>query len=167
MGVISRPVLEEAIRTELAGLGEEVIAKNLERALHAYGLFETHAGCVTESVERGAEAAEAPDWVDLPFEEARVSAPNIHGAATSGGVRPGLWRTLRPIIDPDLCHRCHWVCTTFCPDGAIAVDADGAPRIDYDHCKGCLVCVAVCPPHAIQAIPEREADAAEARREAS
>jgi Pyruvate/2-oxoacid:ferredoxin oxidoreductase delta subunit len=27
------------------------------------------------------------------------------------------------------------------------------PRIDLDHCKGCLVCVAVCPPHAIRAVP--------------
>ena len=38
------------------------------------------------------------------------------------------------------------------------VDADGAPEIDYDHCKGCLVCVAVCPSHAIAAIPERHAE---------
>jgi pyruvate ferredoxin oxidoreductase gamma subunit len=52
------------------------------------------------------------------------------------------------------------VCTTFCPDGALGVDPTGAPRIDYDHCKGCLVCVAVCPPHAIRAVPEREALAA-------
>jgi pyruvate ferredoxin oxidoreductase gamma subunit len=26
--------------------------------------------------------------------------------------------------------------------------------IDYDHCKGCMVCVGVCPPHAIAGIPE-------------
>ena len=63
---------------------------------------------------------------------------------------------MRPVIDHDLCRRCTWVCSTLCPDGAIAVDAEGSPRIDYDHCKGCLVCVAVCPPHAIRAVPERQ-----------
>jgi pyruvate ferredoxin oxidoreductase gamma subunit len=47
-----------------------------------------------------------------------------------------------------------WVCGTLCPDGAISADAEGRPRIDYDHCKGCLICAAVCPPHAIEALPE-------------
>jgi pyruvate ferredoxin oxidoreductase gamma subunit len=46
--------------------------------------------------------------------------------------------------------------STFCPDGAINVK-DNLPDIDYDHCKGCLVCVAQCPPHAIAAIPETQA----------
>jgi pyruvate ferredoxin oxidoreductase gamma subunit len=72
-------------------------------------------------------------------------------------VRTGLWRTLRPVIDYDHCKGCTWVCGTLCPDSAIQVDAEGAPRIDYAHCKGCLVCVAVCPPHAIRAIPEKDA----------
>jgi pyruvate ferredoxin oxidoreductase gamma subunit len=57
------------------------------------------------------------------------------------------------VIDYDRCNRCWWVCSTFCPDGAIRVEA-GTPRIDYEHCKGCLVCVAQCPPHAIEAVPE-------------
>jgi pyruvate ferredoxin oxidoreductase gamma subunit len=51
------------------------------------------------------------------------------------------------------------VCSTLCPDSAIRVLADGRPEIDYDHCKGCLICVGVCPPHAIRAIPEKEAAA--------
>jgi pyruvate ferredoxin oxidoreductase gamma subunit len=49
------------------------------------------------------------------------------------------------------------VCSTLCPDSAIRVRPNGAPEIDYDHCKGCMICVAVCPPHAIVATPEREA----------
>jgi pyruvate ferredoxin oxidoreductase gamma subunit len=37
------------------------------------------------------------------------------------------------------------------------VNAGGAPEIDYDHCKGCLTCVGVCPSHAIVTVPENEA----------
>jgi pyruvate ferredoxin oxidoreductase gamma subunit len=48
------------------------------------------------------------------------------------------------------------VCSEFCPDSAIAVDAAGRPEIDYEHCKGCLICVAQCPPHAITAVPEQQ-----------
>jgi pyruvate ferredoxin oxidoreductase gamma subunit len=69
---------------------------------------------------------------------------------------------MRPVIDHDRCHRCTWVCSTFCPDAAIGVDDQGRPAIDYDHCKGCLVCVAVCPHHAILAVPERVASASDA-----
>jgi pyruvate ferredoxin oxidoreductase gamma subunit len=70
---------------------------------------------------------------------------------------------MRPIIDADRCRHCWWVCSTFCPDNAIAV-ADGRPVIDYDHCKGCMICVAQCPPHAIRAVPEAIAAAADAAR---
>jgi pyruvate ferredoxin oxidoreductase gamma subunit len=48
-----------------------------------------------------------------------------------------------------------------CPDSAIKVTAEGFPEIDYDHCKGCMVCVAVCPTHAINAVPEHAAQARE------
>jgi pyruvate ferredoxin oxidoreductase gamma subunit len=155
--VISRPALEAAVREELADLGSGVVAANLESALAAYDGFGAHAGCVREGPELAPARDEAPDWVDLPFEPADLSAPDIHATATSVQVRTGLWRTMRPVIDHDRCHHCTWVCSTLCPDAAIAVDAEGSPRIDYDHCKGCLVCVAVCPPHAIRAVPEHRA----------
>ncbi|MCP4008376.1 MAG: hypothetical protein GY726_02555 [Proteobacteria bacterium] len=61
---------------------------------------------------------------------------------------------MRPVINYEKCSGCWWICSTYCPDGAINVRADGNPDIDYDHCKGCLVCVAQCPPHAIESIPE-------------
>ena len=49
------------------------------------------------------------------------------------------------------------------PDGAIEVGGDGTPEIDYGHCKGCMICVAQCPPHAIEAVPEHQAQAEEAK----
>lgn len=155
--VISKDVLEAAIKDELQGLPQEVIRRNLQKALAAFDHMATYKDVkVSEGRPVSAQEYEAPQWVDLPFEQARVSAPAIHAGLTSVEVKTGLWRTLRPVIDYDICKRCWWVCSSFCPDGAIDV-ADGKPVIDYDHCKGCLVCVAQCPPHAIEAIPETQA----------
>ena len=158
-GAITREHLAQALREELAPLGEALVAKNLEQALGAFDEVASHAGCVREGGLASAAGYRAPQWIDLPFETARVATPDIFAAATSVEVRTGLWRTLRPEIDYDRCRRCNWVCSTLCPDSAIAVRADGTPQIDYDHCKGCMICVAVCPPHAISARPEREARA--------
>ena len=161
VGVVAAAALEQAIRDEVGYLGAQVVEQNLERAFQAYGEMAAHEGCVTPRAEDSAATWEPPAWVDVPLEVARVSAPVIHGALTSEAAQTGLWRTMRPIVDYGRCNRCWWVCSTFCPDGAIAVDGDGCPRIDYAHCKGCLVCVAQCPPHAIAAVPEHEAASAE------
>jgi pyruvate ferredoxin oxidoreductase gamma subunit len=157
VGVIGRAELEGAVAAELGHLGDAVVAVNLAHALAAYDRLADRAGLVQPGVPTDASCWDAPVWVDLPFEDARVSAPIIHAALTSEAVRTGAWRTLRPVIDLTRCRRCWWVCSTFCPDGAIAVEPDGTPRIDYEHCKGCLVCVAQCPPHAIAALPECDA----------
>jgi pyruvate ferredoxin oxidoreductase gamma subunit len=157
VGVISRDSLVEAIRTELAALGPDVISQNLENALEAWDRMQVHSGLVTEGDMSDAVDYDRPDWAELPFEAARISSPTVYAAANSVEVRTGLWRTLRPEIDYARCNRCWWVCSTFCPDGAITVGEDGTPDIDYDHCKGCMICVAQCPPHAIGAVPEQQA----------
>jgi pyruvate ferredoxin oxidoreductase gamma subunit len=157
VGVIGREALENAIRSELAALGPAIIERNLENASEAFERMQAHSGMVSEGGMRAASDYENPDWADLPFEVARIAAPTVYTAANSVEVRTGLWRTLRPVIDYDRCSGCWWVCSTFCPDSAIAVDAQGRPVIDYDHCKGCMVCVAQCPPHAIEAVPEAQA----------
>jgi pyruvate ferredoxin oxidoreductase gamma subunit len=166
VGVVSRASLEGALREEIGPLGERAVAASLSRALRVWEQLESRSGCVPEGPEDAADVSERPDWIDLPFDPARVSAPDVFGVATSVRVRTGLWRTMRPVIDRDVCRGCAWICSTFCPDGAIGVDATGAPLIDYDHCKGCLVCVAVCPPHAIRAVPERAAAREETAGEA-
>ena len=153
LGVIERAVLARAIAEELATLGPDIVSENQAKALAAYDAVADHRGAVEEGVAIGAAPYEAPEWVELPFDDARVSAPNIRATANSVQVRTGLWRTMRPVIDYEHCKRCWWVCSTFCPDSAIVVH-DGTPEIDYDHCKGCMVCVGVCPPHAIAGIPE-------------
>jgi len=157
LGVVSREHLEQGIREELAGMSEAVIQTNLDKAFSAFDAMQGHEACVQEGGMFAVAESAAPDWIEVPFEAARISSPAIHAAATSVQVRTGLWRTLRPVIDYSRCNKCWWVCSTFCPDGAINVDEAGSPHIDYDHCKGCMVCVAQCPPHAIQAVNETEA----------
>lgn len=156
LGVIERDVLAQAIAEELAGHGADIVSQNTDSALAAFDAMAGHRGCVRDGGSVSAESYQLPDWVDLPFEDATVSAPTIRAVANSVQVRTGLWRTMRPVIDYDHCSRCWWVCSTLCPDSAINVE-DGVPVIDYDHCKGCMVCAGVCPPHAIGGIPEYQA----------
>jgi pyruvate ferredoxin oxidoreductase gamma subunit len=156
-GVVTWRAVESALRQELAALDDFVLAEDLRLASEAWERFAPYAGSVHEGDEVEVAPGSRPDWVEVPLDPASMAAPDIHGGVTSVEVRTGLWRTMRPVIDLERCNHCSWICSTLCPDGAIEVDSDGAPRIDYDHCKGCLVCVAVCPPHAIGAVPERGA----------
>jgi pyruvate ferredoxin oxidoreductase gamma subunit len=152
VGVIAWPALETALAGEVAALGSGAGSESLVRARDVWDALTPHAGAVAE----GAECLPAggdPGWIELPREPADVSAPDVRVPLTSREVRTGLWRTQRPVIEPGLCHGCAWICSSLCPDGAIAI-ASGRPVIDYDHCKGCGVCVAVCPHHAIRV--ERE-----------
>lgn len=165
LGVIEPQVLAAAMEEELAELGPAVVARNCDSARIAFESMSEHRGLVREGTLITAEGFEAPQWIELPFDEARISAPDIRASANSMQVRTGLWRTLRPVIDYDHCNKCWWVCSTFCPDSAINVEED-VPVIDYDHCKGCMICVAKCPPHAIAAIPEHAAQEEAVDREA-
>lgn len=159
VGVIPRDSLAQAIRDELAPLGEAVIARNLEHALEAYDLLAKHAGCVREAPETPADTYEKPRWIELPFDDSGLSAPDIFAPGTSAKVPTGLWRTMRPVIDYSHCKRCVWICSTLCPDSTISVNEEGYPEIDYEHCKGCLICMSSCPSHAIRALPEEDAEA--------
>lgn len=155
-GVIEAEQLGEAIRQELAERDEALIDKNIAAAFEAYALLAADRGIVPQREGADAEDYDQPDWIDLPLETAELSAPVIHRPQTSVRVRTGLWRTRRPVIDSERCNRCWWVCSSSCPDSAINI-VDNRPVIDYEHCKGCMICVAQCPAHAIESIPEAEA----------
>ena len=161
-GVISRDVLIEALSEELGHLSKDIIARNREIAFSVFDDMEGEAGLVKQSGLPSASDYIKPGWIDMPFENAQISNIAIHSGVTSVMVRTGLWRTMRPVINYEKCSGCWWICSTYCPDGAINVRADGYPDIDYDHCKGCLICVAQCPPHAIESIAEHIAREQEA-----
>jgi pyruvate ferredoxin oxidoreductase gamma subunit len=152
--VISKATFLNALTEELEHLGDKIVKQNIDIAAAAFDAMRESAGTVKESGLPSATGYVKPQWIELPFEDAETSAPAIHSGVTSIEVRTGLWRTMRPVINYEKCSGCWWICSTYCPDGAINVRDDGKPDIDYDHCKGCLVCVAQCPPHAIESIPE-------------
>ena len=156
VGCVTARQLREAIALELAFLDAAEVAANQAAAIAAYASMAEHDGLVRPGGAIAAAGYPPPRWLDLPFEPARVAAPAIHAPATSVAVQTGLWRTMRPVIDYDCCNRCWWLCSTFCPESAITVDEERSPTIDYDHCKGCMVCVAQCPTHAIVVQPEEE-----------
>lgn len=155
-GIISEKKLKDAISEELHSQGAGIININCERAMESYEKMSEYGGIVKEGKGVSADGYIKPDWTEVPFEEARISAPTIFGSATSELIKTGLWRTLKPVIDYDSCNHCWWLCSSFCPDGAIKVSDDGRPEIDYEHCKGCLICMVQCPPHAIRGEVEHE-----------
>jgi pyruvate ferredoxin oxidoreductase gamma subunit len=152
-GVIARSSLEMAIRDELAHLGGTTVFDNCDLALRSYDLMAPQEGVVSAGRGISAVGYRSPEWVSIPFDEARVSAPAIFSSATSEHVKTGLWRTEHPVLDPDLCKRCS-LCALYCPENAIILDQEGFPRIDYEHCKGCLLCVEQCPVGAMRSEPE-------------
>lgn len=60
----------------------------------------------------------------------------------------GNWAIKFPIIDIDKCKKCN-TCWINCPEGAISIDKNGIPKINYQICKGCGICAEDCPVKAI------------------
>jgi len=56
----------------------------------------------------------------------------------------GDWRVIKPVWNYDLCIDCQ-NCWLYCPDTAIISRNKEMVGIDYNHCKGCGICVEVCP----------------------
>lgn len=153
-GRIHEASLSRSMELELHTLDPDVRRENLERALFVFHSMEPLSGRLLD--DEAAPKQERPDWIDLSLDPVHDAAPGIDGQ-TSEAVHTGLWRASRPVLNEDHCHSCTWICTTYCPDSAISPVQKGQrlfPAIDYDHCKGCLICCAVCPNHAIAAVRE-------------
>ena len=54
------------------------------------------------------------------------------------------WRIEKPIFNKDFCIDCQF-CWIYCPDISIISRDKKMIGIDMDHCKGCGICVEVCP----------------------
>jgi pyruvate ferredoxin oxidoreductase delta subunit len=80
----------------------------------------------------------------LDWNEVLIGAA-IKDPGNSKSYETGSWRVERPVWNPDTCINCMF-CWVYCPDSSILVDENGKMAgIDYDHCKGCGICVEQCP----------------------
>ena len=76
--------------------------------------------------------------------------------------KTGSWRTFKPIIT-DKCVACG-ICVQYCPEACMEIkDVKGTKTktgtlkgtskkvvVNYDFCKGCLICMGECPHKAIE-----------------
>jgi 2-oxoacid:acceptor oxidoreductase delta subunit (pyruvate/2-ketoisovalerate family) len=86
-------------------------------------------------------------WEDLPA--GGSVAPAEAAQPATGG-----WRTTgRPVPRLEACVNC-LLCWLYCPDSAVLLDGETFVGIDYDYCKGCELCVEVCPVGALVMAPE-------------
>ena len=82
---------------------------------------------------------------ELPFGSTFESGHLVEGNAG--------WRTFKPEVAHDKCTLC-LTCYLVCPDGVIFKDDQGQIAIDYDFCKGCGICAAVCKFDAVSMVKE-------------
>lgn len=69
------------------------------------------------------------------------------------------WRAEKPVFNEEHCIHCQF-CWIYCPDTSIISKDKKFDHIDYKHCKGCGICVDVCPtnPKALLMFTEQTPD---------
>jgi pyruvate ferredoxin oxidoreductase delta subunit len=84
-------------------------------------------------------------------EDRNYSQNNSHVASVAD------WRIIKPVYNKDYCIDCQF-CWVYCPDVSIISRDKKMIGVDMDHCKGCGVCVEVCPtnPKSLLMFPEQE-----------
>ncbi len=89
----------------------------------------------------------------------KIDGAGPGGMITSAGnshlFKTGDWRSMKPIWKEDACKQC-LLCHPVCPDSSILVDSETGKMtgIDYEHCKGCGICVKQCKFNAIDLVEE-------------
>ena len=72
------------------------------------------------------------------------SEDRVYAATNSKKKLVSDWRIVKPVYNRDICIDCQ-NCWVWCPDTSIISRDKQMLGIDYDHCKGCGICVEVCP----------------------
>ena len=93
---------------------------------------------VTQGVVLTSFDGDASNVAHLKQEERNYSDFNSYTATVAS------WRVQKPVFNIDVCIDCQ-NCWVWCPDTSIISRDKQMLGIDYDHCKGCEVCVEVCP----------------------
>jgi pyruvate ferredoxin oxidoreductase delta subunit len=63
---------------------------------------------------------------------------------SSVNYRSSDWSSVVAEWIPDICTQC-LMCWVFCPDNCILVQADRVVGVDEYYCKGCGICIEICP----------------------
>jgi pyruvate ferredoxin oxidoreductase delta subunit len=105
----------------------------LESGFDLLGWDEVTQGSVLPSF-----VGDASDIAYLKAEERNYSNYNSYTATVAS------WRVKKPVFNIDVCIDCQ-NCWVWCPDSSILSRDKQMLGIDYDHCKGCEICVEVCP----------------------
>jgi len=63
----------------------------------------------------------------------------------------GDWRTMMPLLDKEKCIDC-MTCWIYCPDDCVLVKDGKMDGFRLTHCKGCGICVKVCPKDAVKMV---------------
>ncbi len=92
------------------------------------------------------------------IEECLIARPSKGSAG-----KTGLWRTYKPVVNPERCNSC-MLCWLYCPEGVIKKvkkvekieksEKTECIEIDYEYCKGCGICSEVCAKKAIEMVLE-------------
>lgn len=98
-----------------------------------------------------------------PFEGPASDVANIqpedrsYSQSNSFNVSVADWRIEKPLFNKEHCIDCQF-CWIYCPDMSIISRDKKMVGIDYDHCKGCGICVEVCPttPKSLLMFPEQK-----------
>lgn len=148
IGIVQEEQLLQAMTEEFGHLGiaADVLEKSTRICQEIFSALPVVAFQPRKSRMLGAV-------VRVPSQDVLRGTPSIFAAGNAEQQRTGNWRLERPVIDRASCSRCG-MCFVQCPDGAISLDEEGYPLIDYDHCKGCMICRSVCPLHIVEG--ERE-----------
>lgn len=82
--------------------------------------------------------------------------PILGKVGSSKRNKTGSWRTgKKPKYLQKNCIACK-MCVLFCPEGCVKGKEKNTFNCDYDYCKGCGLCAAICPKKDIIMVDEGE-----------
>ena len=145
-GLFSLDDLYKAIEYQFRG---DLVDKNKELVKTVYDKVEIY----TVDIPYDPKAAKKPEWSHVKLDYIGAKDYEIGAVWYTPGaslqINTGSWGAYKIYYNPDYCIQCQR-CYYVCPDQAILREEqpNGEWKVvgtDLEHCKGCRLCVEVCP----------------------